>query len=144
MTMHFELGETDYHEIDPIRNDPEIITGESWKVPLSELENLVSGNEGLELMLEDVLEQSLQYTKSVIEQLEALETQTFDEEFVRKDKERGITHEATKATVQAFVRNLLSAGKDPAVVQRLIPRADSRRSCGLFALRLTLTRGTEA
>ncbi len=70
--MTFELPETDYHQIDPIRNDPEIISGESWKVPLTELEELVSGDENLEEMFEDVLDQSFRYTKSVIEHMEAL------------------------------------------------------------------------
>lgn len=139
--MTFELPETDYHQIDPIRNDPEIISGESWKVPLSELEELVMGDEGLEEMFEDVLDQSFRYTKSVIEHMEALQAGVFDEDYKRKDEERTITHEATKATIQAFVRNLLKSGKNPDAVQKIFPGVESRRSCGLFALRLTLTRG---
>lgn len=139
--MTFELPEDAYHQIDPIRNDPEIVSGETWKVPLSELEGLVLGDENLEEMFEDVLDQSFRYTKSVIEHMEALEAGTFDEDYKRKDQERTITHEATKATIQAFVRNLLQSGKNPEIVHRIFPNVESRRSCGLFALRLTLTRG---
>lgn len=140
--MHFELPEQDIHELDPLREEFEQV-GVNWKVPLNQIENLVEGNLNLEEMLEEVLDQCMRYTKTVLEQQETLLTEGRGEDHAEKDFARSITHTATQDTLRAFARNLIKSGKTATDIYPLLPNTESRASCGQFALRLTLSRGAE-
>ena len=139
--MNFELPETEHESFEPMRESIGTSTNnKEWKVELNQIEKLVDGNENLEFMLEDVLDQCLRYTKSVLEQMQTFHTEGPGEEHAIVDEQRSITHTATQSTIQAFVRNLLKAGKTEEEVFAVLPRPDSRAACGQFALRLTLSR----
>ncbi len=140
--MNFELPDTEHASFEPMRESTtrELKSESNWKVNLEALEKLVEGNENLTLMLEDVLEQCLLYTKSVLEHIQTTDTQGYGEESEIASKQRSITHDATRDTIRAFVRNLLKSGKTEEEVLAVLPHPDSRAACGQFALRLTLSR----
>jgi len=140
--MNFELPEQDVQELEPLREEFEQI-GTNWRVPLNQIENLVAGNSNLEEMLEDVLDQCVRYTKTVLEQQETLLTEGRGEDHAEKDMARSITHTATQDTLRAFARNLIRSGKTATDIYPLLPNTESRASCGQFALRLTLSRGVK-
>ena len=113
------------------------------KVPFEKLDVLVEGDENMQEMLEDVLDQCLRYTKTVLEERQKLFEEGHGEEYAQWDRQRSITHTATQDTLRAFIRNLVKKGKTPDELYPLLPNADSRASCGQFALRLTLSRAAE-
>jgi len=142
--MHFELPESSREELTPfIQKELGKASVDTWMVSLEKLEALVEGDEGLQELLEDVLDQCLRYTKSVVEDLDAKAREGFGEEAEEKGKMRTRTHEATQDTIRAFVRNLVKAGKTPDQMYPLLPNPESRPACGYFALKLTLTRGAQ-
>jgi hypothetical protein len=142
--MNFELPESTSEEFQPLQKELEEASIENWTVSLEALEALVEGNEGLQDLLEDVLDQCLRYAKSVVEQIQTLHESGHGEESSLKDGDRTRTHTATQDTIRAFVRNLVKAGKTNTEIFPLLPNPESRAACGQFALRLTLSRGVKA
>jgi hypothetical protein len=137
--MHFELPTDDQKELEPLREELEQ-TGIDWKMPLDKFEHLVEGNHDLENMLEDLFEQCLVYTKTVLSERKTLLNDGPGEDYAEKDKMRNITHTATQDTIRAFFRNLKKYGKDSNDVYTLMPKVESRAACGKFAVLLTLSR----
>jgi hypothetical protein len=137
--MHFELPDETVKEIEPLREGFDM-DSTSWMVPLEKLNALAEGDENLQELLEDLLDQCLRYTKSVVDHLSTLETEGRGEEHAIKDEQRSITHTATQDTIRIFIRNAIKAGKKLEDVSAVLPNAESRNACGQFALRLTLTR----
>lgn len=140
--MHFELPSEELHKFDPLRESLEE-TGAKWKIPFEKLDVLVEEDEGMQEMLEDVLDQCLRYTKTVLEERQKLFEEGHGEEYAEWDRQRSITHTATHDTLRAFVRNLVKRGKTANELFPLLPNVESRASCGQFALRLTLSRAAE-
>ncbi len=137
--MSFELPEEQSHQLDPIRESLEKVNFD-WKIPPEKLEALVGENQNLKEMLEDVFDQCLRYTKTVVEEQELLLTEGHGEDHAERDKLRSLTHTATQDTLRAFARNLIKSGKTAANIYPLMPNTESRAACGQFALRLTLSR----
>src|ERR1700749_2683915 len=137
--MHFELPVEEQNELEPMHEEVDHL-GKEWKVPLDQLEQLVEGDQALEEMLEDVLDQCLRYTKSVVEEQRSLNTDGRGEEYEKWDEMRSITHTATQDTLRAFSRNLVKTGKEASAAFKILPNTESRASCGKFALLLTLSR----
>jgi len=140
--MTFELPKQTNEELRPLREGIEGV-GMDWKVPIEKIEKLVEGDPNLEEMLEDVLDQCLRYTKSVLDERFMLETEGRGDEHEAWSKSRAITHNATQDTLRAFARNLIRSGKTATDIYPLLPNTESRASCGQFALRLTLSRGVK-
>lgn len=141
--MTFEIPESDYGTFEPLRDGIERSASGTWQVQIEKLEELTEGNENLKELLIDMIDQCFRYTKSVLEQLETLNTEGPGEEHAIKDKERSITHTATQDTIRIFARNLIKSGKKAEEIYPLLPNPDSRAACGQFALRLTLSRAAK-
>lgn len=141
--MTFEIPESDYGTFEPLRDGIERTVSGTWQVPIEKLEELTEGDENLKELLIDMIDQCFRYTKSVLEQLETLNTEGPGEEHSIKDKERSITHTATQDTIRIFARNLIKSGKKADEIYPLLPNPDSRAACGQFALRLTLSRAAK-
>lgn len=143
--MHFELPSDEYHSLDSLRKESNE-TGLKWEVNIQDLRDLVEGDQNLEELAEDLMEQCRNYTLDVLnERMEAKRIQTeekgvVDEEYMVKDEVRTATHNATVATIQSFCRNVIKAGRDPERLQKLIKDPRNRAECGKFALLLTLSR----
>lgn len=142
--MTFELPQEAYDSVTPLREELTTEMGhESWMVPISKLEELVEGDSNLREMLDEVFDQCLRYTMTVVDELNLRATEGPGENHSIKDEERSRTHTATQDTLTAFARNLVKAGKTAEQIYPLLPNVRSRAACGQFALRLTLTRGFE-
>lgn len=137
--MHFELAPEEQDELGPLHEELEHV-GTNWRLPLEKLEAMVEGDPVLEELLEDVLDQSLRYTKTVLDERKAALEGNFGEDYIERDNTRSISHEATQASIRAFVRNLVKADKQHDEAFALMPNVESRAACGKFALFLTLSR----
>ena len=116
---------------------------EHIKVPvtLEELEALCVGDEILEELLEDVLDQCLKYTKTIIDFNKIIAESDGDREgaetLARIDAVRKGTHDSTIDIINAFSRMLGKKSKDNSWMEKII---DNRSAYMRFAIALTLAR----
>ena len=140
--MHFELPGEAHKDLEPLRVDA-IDAGIPWEISQTDIKQIVEGDPNLEEMADELFDQCLAYTRTVIDEMnersKIKEDGVTSEEYRSKDATRTITHNATVSTIQGFCRAVVKAGKGEEM-QKLIKNPRSRAECAFFATRLTLSR----
>lgn len=118
-------------------------------VSLEELEKGVEGDVDLENLLDEVLDNCLRYTETVLKMRMILNNKDSDEfaqEIADSSGQRTRIHNATIESIDILARTMKSRGRDNSWIQKLrpIPFSDNRSVYGRFAIAVTLYRASKS